>query len=190
MDKSDPRYLLKIIAKILDDLSIDYVVTGGIAVLIWGRPRYTADIDIVVELASGSISKLAQTLRELGKAGYINEDAMKDALKHKGEFNFIDGNSGLKVDFWIAKGDEFDKLRLSRKVKKEILDYTVNFSSAEDLILIKLFWGQDAISTRHTEDIVSILDISGDKLDFDYINKWAVKLGVDAEWQKIFEKKS
>jgi hypothetical protein len=42
-----PRELLIEIAKILDKLKIPYLVTGGIAVLIWGRPRFTADIDII-----------------------------------------------------------------------------------------------------------------------------------------------
>jgi Na+/glutamate symporter len=45
-----PEELLKKIAKILDDLKIPYAVTGGFAVSIWGIPRYTADIDIIIEL--------------------------------------------------------------------------------------------------------------------------------------------
>ncbi len=50
MREADPRQLLVSITKTLKYLNIPYLVTGGIAVLVWGRPRFTADIDIVVEL--------------------------------------------------------------------------------------------------------------------------------------------
>ena len=46
----DPRHLLIRIVEILNKLEIPYIVTGGIAVLIWGRPRFTANIDIVIQL--------------------------------------------------------------------------------------------------------------------------------------------
>lgn len=46
-EETDPRKLLIKIAKILKELKIPYLVTGGVAVLIWGRPRFTADIDIL-----------------------------------------------------------------------------------------------------------------------------------------------
>jgi len=41
--------LLTKIAKELENLKIPYLVTGGIAVAVWGRVRATLDIDIVIE---------------------------------------------------------------------------------------------------------------------------------------------
>ncbi|MCX6724089.1 MAG: hypothetical protein NT155_02865 [Candidatus Staskawiczbacteria bacterium] len=55
----NPEELLAEIAKILKDLKISYAITGGFAVSVWGRPRYTADIDIVVELIEKNIKPLA-----------------------------------------------------------------------------------------------------------------------------------
>ncbi len=54
----------------------------------------------------------------------------------------------------------------------------VYFSSAEDLILMKLSWYKISPSDRQLDDVKSILKISGDKLDARYLNKWAKKLGV------------
>ena len=50
MENQDPRHLLIKVVKILSKLNIPYLVTGGVAVLVWGRPRFTADIDLVVEI--------------------------------------------------------------------------------------------------------------------------------------------
>ncbi len=179
MEQIDPRHLLVNIAKLLKRLKIPYIVTGGIAVLIWGRPRFTADIDIVLELQPDKINNLERALLELSKAGYIDKEAIKQALKRHGEFNFIDGETGIKVDFWIfKKKDPFDVSRLRNKATKTILGEKVYFTSPEDLILIKLKWHKETQSDRHLEDIESILKISGNKLDKKYLRQWAKRLKV------------
>lgn len=179
MKQIDPRHLLVNIAKILKQLKIPYIVTGGIAVLIWGRPRFTADIDIIVELQPEKIDDFEKALLGLSKAGYIDKESIRQALYRQGEFNFIDGETGVKVDFWILKEkDPFDTSRLKRKMAKNILGERVYFTSPEDLILIKLKWYKQTQSNRHLEDVESIVKISGSKLDMKYLKQWARKLGV------------
>ncbi len=179
MKQIDPRDLLVDIAKILNRLKIPYIVTGGIAVLIWGRPRFTADIDIVVELKEDDIDNLERGLSKLGKAGYFDTDLMRQALAKRSEFNFIDWTTGVKVDFWILKeNDAFDASRIKRRVAKKIFGEKVYFSSAEDLILIKLLWHKMSPSERQLDDARSIFRISGEKLDMKYLTQWAKKLGV------------
>lgn len=81
--------LLKKLAEILHKLDIPYLITGGVAVVVWGRPRFTADIDIVVELASEKLDRFAEELLAIEKDVYLDKKMMQDALKHEGEFNFI-----------------------------------------------------------------------------------------------------
>lgn len=177
MPESDPRRLLARIAKILKRLEIPYLITGGIAVLVWGRPRFTADIDIVVEIGEMGITKFALALKGLGKFGYVDEKMMRDAIRREDEFNFIDGNTGVKVNFWVwRKNDPFDVSRLQRRVAKKVLGETIYFTSPEDLILIKLRWYKDSLSSRQLEDVESIIKISGKKLDWIYLESWAKKL--------------
>lgn len=179
MEKADPRHLLVKISKLLKRLKIPYLVTGGIAVLIWGRPRFTADIDIVVEFEEKDIEKLRQGLLKIGKSGYADADAMREALIEEGEFNFIDGETGIKVDFWLLKKkDQFDASRFKRRVAKKILREKIYFTTAEDLILVKALWYKISPMSRQTEDIESILKISGKKLDMKYLRSWSKKLGL------------
>ena len=178
MRQKDPGHLLVEIASILQKLKISYLVTGGIAVLIWGRPRFTADIDIVVELKLENIDSLTAALSALGKANYIDKNMIKDALSHGGEFNFIHGDTGIKVDFWVLQKKPFESSRLKRRVAKHILGEKVYFTSPEDLILSKLQWYEKSQSNRHLEDVESILKISAKKLDMKYLKQWAKKLEV------------
>ena len=179
MEQIDPRKLLGQIAQILEKLSISYIVTGGMAVVAWGRPRFTADIDTVIELQAKKIEKLAEKLSGLGETGYVNTEAIRDALKTHGEFNFIDGNTGMKVDFWISKNDAFSKSEFKRRIAQNVLGAKIYFVSPEDLILSKFRWHQITPSDRQLEDVESVFKISGNKLDVKYLVAWAKKLGVE-----------
>ncbi len=185
MENIDPRHLLVRVARILKKLKIPYLVTGGIAVLVWGRPRFTADIDIIVELRHAHLEKLEAALRALGRAGYIDREMMEYALERKGEFNFIDGKTGIKVDFWVVHDDAFNMSSLKRKIPKKVLGETVYFISPEDLILIKLKWHKESESSRQLEDVESIVKISGSRLDMAYLKKWAKRLGVEHIWNSV-----
>lgn len=163
---------LKKVAKILQKLKIPYFVTGGVAIVIWGRPRYTADIDIIIELKKEKVKELVSVLKN---KGYIDEDMVREALIHRSEFNFIDNQTSLKVDFWILDNSAFDRSRLKRAKTRKIFGQKVIFSSPEDLILKKLLWFKDSGSNRQLEDIHSVMAIIKNKLDFNYLRKWAKK---------------
>ncbi len=162
-------FLVKI-AKILDQLGIPYAITGGMAVSVWGRVRHTADVDIIVELAPKNIKDLVQELMKFDKDVYVSKEAIIEALKHKGEFNFIDPNTRLKADFWIVK-DYFAEEEIKRAVAKDIQGYKVNFVCPEDLILSKLLWYKTTESTRQLEDIESVISIS--EVDLPYLRETA-----------------
>ena len=189
MEQADPRHLLVKIAKTLEKLKISYLVTGGMAVLVWGRPRFTADIDIIIKLKSENVDKLEKALKTIGEAGYIDKAAIEEAIVRRGEFSFIDGETGVKVDFWVIKDDSFDLRQLKRRTRKEILDKRVYFITPEDLILNKLIWYKDCQSERHLEDVESVLKISKSKIDLNYLKKWAKHKGVLGILNKILKKK-
>jgi len=171
-DIENPEDLLSEIAKILQKLKIPYVITGGFAVAIWGRPRFTADIDIIVELLDKNVSDLAKNLLLLDEDSYLNIKAVKRALIKKGEFNFIHANTGMKIDFWIRKS-KFDREKIKNAIQKKIKRRKINFVSPEDLILSKLLWYKQNKSERELDDIKSVLKFS--KVNRRYIRKKALE---------------
>ena len=188
MESQDPRHLLVKVVEILSELNIPYLVTGGVAVLVWGRPRFTADIDLVVEIKEENLFQLEKALKKLSPKGYVDLEAMEDALKHHGEFNFIDADTGVKVDFWVLTDSILDKSRFKRRKLKKILGTDIYFTSPEDLILIKLKWYKASESSRQFEDIQSILKITG-HVDKNYIEKMVQELDLLEAWQEVLQKK-
>ena len=176
MEEIDPRHLLKKIAEILEILKIPYAITGGMAIYVWGRPRFTADIDIIIELHEKDVVLLMKALRQIDEEGHIDANAMRMAIERRGEFNFIDNVSGVKVDFWVIGEDEFSRLKLKRRIPKMILGEKAYFLSPEDLILSKLLWSKESESELQLKDVESILKFQK-KLDLDYLRKWAKSQG-------------
>lgn len=182
MTEEDPIKVLIKIAKILDELKIDYYVTGGFAVTIWGQPRFTADIDMVVKMTDFHKGIFADKVQALFPDGYIDKSQIESALKSVGQFNFIEPGSGLKIDFYIAKQNDFEK-EAFRNSKNEDLGYKIKLISPENLILSKLIWYKEAGSDRHLEDIRSVLT-TRKNIDKKYLNSWVEKLGLEKVWEE------
>ena len=153
---------------LLNEHSIPYMVTGGLAVTVWGRVRSTLDIDIVLDIKKKDIENLVKTFQ---KDFYIDAEAVEIALSKKLSFNVIDFKSNTKIDFYLVGNNEYEEERFQRKIAKNIVGLKVNVISPEDLILIKLQWYKDSGSTRHLEDTESILRIS--QVDLQYIKELA-----------------
>jgi len=179
------KLLIKI-SQILEKLNIPYLVTGGIAVAAWGRVRATFDIDIVIEIEKTKISSLVQAIKTIYKTGYIDKEMAEEAIETEGEFNFIQPETGLKVDFWIKKENPFSKNEFARRVPQQIGEYKVYFVSPEDLILQKLQWYKMSEVSKHLEDIESILKIS--KIDLKYIKEWIEKQSTKKLFEEILKK--
>lgn len=178
MEISSQEKLLVEIAKILERLGIKYFITGGFAVSVWGRPRATFDIDIVVKILESQAGQLTKAWKEISKAGYADEEMVKKAIRNNEEFNFIDPESGLKVDFWVDKEDKNNPPEFENKKPHKISGQEVFFISPEDLIISKLEWYRLSESDRHIDDLKSVLKISGGKLNTEYLKYWIDKLGL------------
>lgn len=182
MEERTPTEILISIAKILDGLKIPYYVTGGFAVSVWGKPRFTADIDLIIKMSHLQKNDFAQKLQVIFPKGYLDKDQIDTALSRQGEFNFIEPDSGIKIDFWIAKKDEFEE-ECFKNIRIQDVGYKVRFISPEDLILSKLIWYKNTTSTRHLEDVQTVLKIS--KINKNHLQRWADKLELSKELERL-----
>ena len=88
------------------------------------------------------------------------------------------------------KKNQISRLEFKRKVAKKIDGQKIYFISPEDLILKKLHWCRISESSRHLEDAESVIKISGNILDFNYLKKWAKKLDVAGVLAKLLKNKN
>lgn len=168
----------------LEQVGVRYLITGSQATIAYGEPRFTVDIDVVVELKASQLDSFCDGFPS--EEFYLSRQAALDAIVHCGMFNVIHPASGLKIDVVISKGTEFDKLRMSRGRRIPISDSCeAVFVSPEDIILKKLQWHRMGGGERHLRDIAGVVRIQGNSLDFGYIVQQAQKLQVVDLWLKI-----
>lgn len=179
--------LLLYVVECFEKLEIPYLITGAIASIAYGEPRFTNDIDIVADISLEQIGKFKKNFPE--NEFYLEVDSMKAAINQRHQFNIIHPASGLKVDVILSKKDEFDVRRFSRIKRLNVTETkSANFSSPEDVIIKKLEFYKKGGSEKHLRDVASMLKISSDLINLAYISSWAKKLDVDDVWESIQKK--
>ncbi len=79
--------LLERLVTALERLHIPYLITGSVASMAYGEPRLTNDIDVVVDLNETHVQGLLAQFSP--EQFYLSDEAIRDALVRKGQFNII-----------------------------------------------------------------------------------------------------
>jgi hypothetical protein len=183
----EPSELLKRVVIVLENKQLRYFVTDSIASMYYGEPRMTLDVDVVVDLPLTRVKEFCSAFAK--DEYYVSEDAARDAVRRFSQFNILHGESGLKVDVIIPDAGEFNASRLRRARRVHPFPgLEASFSSAEDVILKKLDYYREGQSEKHVRDIASMLKVSGDKLDFGYIEQWVQRLDLMSEWRVMLKR--
>lgn len=176
--------LLKKVVRTLEQLGIDYMVTGSIVSSLQGEPRSTQDIDIVVNLLRSKVHDLAGAFPPPDY--YLDEEAVAEAVSGKGMANLIDTASGDKVDFWLLTTEPFDQSRFGRRYNEDVLGMRIAVSAPEDTILMKLRWSRmSSGSEKQFTDVVRVYEVQYGKLDLAYLHEWALKLGIESDMERL-----
>lgn len=179
--------LLRYLVRSFEELNIPYLVTGSTASIAYGEPRFTNDIDVVADVREEHIFGLKRCFPD--SEFYLSAEAIKNAVRLRGQFNIIHPLSGLKIDVIIRKKDAFDDSRFKRIRRiHPIEDTEANFASPEDVIIKKMEYYKKGESEKHIRDITGILKISGEIVDYDYINQWAVRLKLKDIWDAVLKR--
>ncbi|MEQ1759785.1 MAG: hypothetical protein ABL986_15830 [Vicinamibacterales bacterium] len=183
----EPSELLRLVVSILERLHIRYFVTGSTVTIFYGEPRFTNDIDVVVDLSADTVVEFCRQFPE--DDFYVSAEAAMDAVHRHSMFNIIQPRSGLKVDVIVPAPSAFNRERFARARRVRAgEDWDASFSSPEDAILKKMEFHREGGSDKHLRDIASVLRTSGDEIDTAYIERWAGTLGLTDVWRAILER--
>jgi hypothetical protein len=123
---------------------------------------------------------------------YVSESRVKDAVERGASFNVIELRSMFKVDVFVAAGDPFATSELDRGTTELLWkdpSASARIATAEDTILAKLDWfrrGGEA-SERQWTDVLGVIRIRGDELDFAYLRRFAAVLNVGDLLERALE---
>ena len=130
---------------------VRYLIAGGLSVNLYGVPRMTQDIDIVIAMDRENVLKITSLLKELGYVPRLpvspddlaNPDKVKDWIENKNlkAFSFYHKNENYKViDIVLVHPLDFEKSFKNRTVKRA-KDIDIYLASIDDVVKMKEFSG-------------------------------------------------
>jgi hypothetical protein len=177
--------LFKIFTARLNAHGIAYFVTGAAASSLYGEPRLTLDIDLVVEMG-------IQDARKFREAFPLDEFycppveiiQVETARSLRGHFNLIHHQTGFKADIYMTGKDELHSWAMRNRRSYMIEGEPVWFAPPEYVVLRKLEYCREGGSDKHLRDIAGILIHSRDQVDFDELQSRIVSRNLSNEWAK------
>ena len=156
--------ILKRVARELKKASIPYMVIGGQAVLLYGEPRLTRDIDVTLGIGVNELARIKKILPAMGLKVLVKDD--REFVQRTMVLPTKDKESEIRVDF-IFSFSPYERQAIGKARDIKVGRTQVKFASLEDVVIHKVISGRP----RDFEDIKSIL-VKNPKYDSDYISRW------------------
>ncbi|NET02141.1 MAG: hypothetical protein F6K61_16525 [Sphaerospermopsis sp. SIO1G1] len=171
--------------QIFASINIPYYIKLGVASSIHGEPRSTRDLDLVIEINQTQIDLLVKTLESSGY--YCPAGAVEDLQSGYGNMlNITHTETIANADIYITDNSPFSISQMQRRVLVDVEGIpTFWIASAEDTILQKLRWGKGSKSEKQWRDVLGIVKLQGENLDYDYLAAWVETLDLITEFIEI-----
>jgi hypothetical protein len=165
----------------LERAQVPYAIVGSVASSLYGEPRATNDVDVVIQVEPADSGRLVAAFpSDRFYVPPVEVMLIEFARAHGGHLNVIALESMTKADLYPLSGAEREWF--SRRRTLEISGRTVWFAAPEAVILHKLRFARDGGGERHLRDIRGMLTVSGDSIDVRAIDEACARTGLAAEW--------
>ena len=176
--------LVLLFTRPLERAGLRHFITGSIAGMIYGEPRLTMDVDLVLVLPQAGIKKLIDSFDETQFYCPPREVIAEEAARlEKGHFNLIHHDTGFKADVYLAGNDPLHAWAFTRRREIKIDEESIFVAPPEYVILRKLQFYREGRSEKHLRDIDAMIERSAEDIDEPLLLKMIAELGLDEVWK-------
>ena len=163
------------------------MATGSVAAMVYGTPRFTNDLDVVLLIPPKRIDEFVELfpLTEF----YCPPAEVLAVETHRntsGHFNIIHHRTGYKADMYLCAHDELHRWAMQHKKRISLGEgESIHIAPPEYVIIEKLIYFREGGSQKHLHDIRGMLAVSGDLFDSVFIKTWVDNLDLSRQWDRI-----
>lgn len=162
------------------------VITGSVAATLYGEPRLTHDIDLVMLLDERGIRALVKAFPdEEFYCAPIEVIRIEARRRQRGHFNIIHYETGFKADVYVAGEDPLHHWALANRRRIAFGGSTLSLAPPEYVIVRKLEYYREGHSPKHIADIRGILRHQGTHIDWTELESKVAELGLHREWAEV-----
>ncbi len=169
--------LAKLVVVACRDEQVDYMMAGAFAYGVYGIPRSTKDVNVVVSITDpGLIDRVIKRLEDDVEFGaQVQFDTLIWGRRHVGR---MIGNPQLQVELFELFEDPFVQEQFKRKIKMDSPQIGMELwvPTAEDVLVQKLRWAR-AKDLDDARDVLAIQGLQG--LDMVYVRHWCKEHGTE-----------
>ncbi len=168
----------------LEPLGIAYMITGSVASMVYGEPRMTLDIDLVVAIDRDVAARFLDAFPETEfYRPPLEVVRLECARESRGHFNLIHHATGMKADVYVAAGDALHRWGLERVRRIRVDDRELPLAPPEYVIIRKLEFWREAGSAKHIRDVRAMLAASIE-LDRAFLEDELRGRGLEEAWRE------
>ncbi len=168
----------------LEAIGIKYMVGGSVASMVYGEPRLTNDIDIVIDLSPAQATLFCRAFPDTEFYCPPEEVIIVESRRmRRGHFNLIHHETGHKADCYMRGNDPLQDWGLDNRKWIDLSNHRgIWVSPPEYIIVRKLEYFQEGGSEKHIHDIAGMLAASSELIDMDTVRSWIAKLHLTVAW--------
>lgn len=180
--------LFQIFISRLNTIGIRYMVTGAVTSIVYGEPRLTHDIDLVVELSGEKAEEIVKAFPpDEFYCPPVEIIKLEAGRQLHGHFIIIHHETGFKADIYILGQDKLHHWAMSNLKRIELEGEPVWLAPPEYVILRKLEYYRERDSEKHLRDIAGMVKIASDQINFKELNKKIKQYALVKQWKKAQE---
>jgi len=168
----------------LNKIECPYMITGAAASIIYGEPRLTNDLDLVLNLKKGDVPKLMQAFPF--EEFYCPPEEviiLEIGRPLRGHFNLIHHETGFRADVYLAGRDDLHHWALANKKSIQLEGEIFWVAPVEYVILRKLEYYREGRSDKHLRDISGILEVSDAQINKGWLEDQISERQLQEEWK-------
>lgn len=167
-----PIRILHDFAERIEKLDIAYMLTGSMAMMHYAVYRFTADVDVVIDVKSDDAKKIIGAFEP---DYYVPHSGVSRAIFSEKMFNVIHRETAFKIACVIKKSNVFQTNVFERRERASFFGREIWVITKEDLIISKLLWAKNSFSEKQLTDIKNLMKTGFDAV---YVEKWTTEQGV------------